>query len=237
MRAVRHLPAHQPRADRPSADHPPRPRDLTAHHLPVRRLLRSRLLARRVLARHRRLIAVLLAAASTASVVLSVQPPPGVEILAAARDLHGGRLSASDVMIVRLPADAVPDGVFRAGSSVTGRVVAGPVRRGEPLTNVRLLGRGLPTAHGAGMVATPVRIADADVARLLSPGDVVDVLAAFEEQSDHALTVAQDVTIVTKSSGRSTEGALLVLATTTGQAAQLAQAQSRGRLSVTIHSQ
>ncbi len=190
---------------------------------------------RRLIARRRRLIAALLAAAAVVCVALSVRPPQGVEILAAARDLPGGRLSASDVMIVRLPPGAVPDGVFHSGSSVTGRVVAGPVRRGEPLTDVRLLSEGLLAAHGPGMVAAPVRIADADAARLLSPGDVVDVLAAFEDPTGQALTVAREVTVVTRTASRSTEGALLVLATTTDQAAQLAQAQSHGRLSIALH--
>lgn len=217
---------------------------------------RHRLSHRRLFAR-RRLIAALLASLAVACVLTSIEPPGGVEVLAAARDLPGGRLSASDVMVVRLPPGAVPDGVFRPGSSVTGRVVAGPMRRGEPLTDARVLGHGMLATQGPGIVATPVRIADPAVAELLSPGDVVDVLAAFEgnafdrvavEQealeeaapdegrARQALTVARQVRVMTRPSvGEGGEGVLLVLATTPGQAAQLAQAQAHGRLSVTIH--
>ncbi len=74
-----------------------------------------------------------------------------------------------------------------------------------------------------------------DAARLLSPGDVIDILAAFEDGPFQARTVAQEVRVIARPPGRTDGGALLVLATTSGQAAQLAQAQAQGRLSVTIH--
>jgi pilus assembly protein CpaB len=190
---------------------------------------------RRVIARHRRLLAAVLAAAAVACATISAQPPQDVEILAAARDLPGGRLSAADVMTMRLPAGAVPDGTFHPGAPITGKVISGPIRRGEPLTDVRLLDKGLLAGHGPGTMATPIRIPDADVARLVSSGDMVDVLAAVEEHMTQALTVARKVTVVSRTAGRSTEGALLVLATTPFQAAQLAQAQAHGRLTVAIH--
>lgn len=206
----------------------------------------------------RRLLAALLAGLAVVCVLTSVEPPGGVEVLAAARDLPGGRLSAADVMVVRLPPGAVPDGAFRPGTSVTGRVVAGPMRRGEPLTDARVPGQGMLAAQG--MVAMPVRVADPAVAELLSPGDVVDVLSAFDDrvgferatpdvstetdisgavfspERRQALTVARQVRVLTRpSAGEGGEGALLVLATTPAQAAQLAQAQAHGRLSVAIH--
>ncbi|MGI5154414.1 SAF domain-containing protein [Microbispora sp. CA-102843] len=205
---------------------------------------------RRLSARRRRPIAAVLAGLAVACVLLAVRTPDGVEVLAAARDLPGGRLAASDVVVVRLPPDTVPAGAYAPGAPVSGRVLAGPLRRGELLTDARLLGQGLfrqalagqsagggPGASAAepGMVATPVRIADADAARLLSPGDVIDVLAAFEDGPFQARTVAQEVRVVARPPGRTDGGALLVLATTPGQAAQLAQAEAQGRLSVTIH--
>ncbi|OPG14212.1 SAF domain-containing protein [Microbispora sp. GKU 823] len=241
---------------------------------------------RRLTARRRRPIAAVLAGLAVACVLLAVRTPDGVEVLAAARDLPGGRLAASDVVVVRLPPDTVPAGAYAPGAPVSGRVLAGPLRRGELLTDARLLGPGLfrqslnseasggqePGGQGSGgqapggpagggpasgqwapatqsgasaagpgmagtpgMVATPVRIADPDAARLLSPGDVIDILAAFEEGPFQARTVAQEVRVIARPPGRTDGGALLVLATTPGQAAQLAQAQAQGRLSVTIH--
>ncbi|WP_433498116.1 SAF domain-containing protein [Sphaerimonospora sp. CA-214678] len=242
---------------------------------PLTTTQRRRSITRRIAA-HRRLISAILASAAMACALASVGPPGGVEVLAAAHDLGGGRLSASDVMVVRLPPDAVPDGVFHPETTLTGRVVAGPMRRGEPLTDARILGRGMLSTQGPGMVATPVRIADPAAGGLLSPGDVVDVLAAFETDpfetdpfaadpfpetppeeppggaaaddmgsieraspegtARQAVMVAREVRVMTPpSSGEGGEGVLLVLATTPGQAARLAQAQAQGRLSVAIH--
>ncbi|MEU7890736.1 SAF domain-containing protein [Microbispora bryophytorum] len=200
---------------------------------------------RRLAARRRRPIAAVLAGLAVACVLLAVRTPDGVEVLAAARDLAGGRLTASDVVVVRLPPNAVPAGAYVPGAAVSGRLLAGPLRRGEPLTDARLLGPGLfrqtltgqagVSAAEPGMVATPVRITDPDAARLLSPGDVIDILAAFEDGPFQARLVAQEVRVIARPPGRTDGGALLVLATTPGQAAQLAQAQAQGRLSVTIH--
>ncbi|MEV1199760.1 SAF domain-containing protein [Microbispora rosea] len=210
---------------------------------------------KRLRARRRRPIAAVLSGLAVACVLLAVRTPYGVEVLAAARDLPGGRLAASDVVVVRLPPDAVPAGAYAPGAPVPGRVLAGPLRRGELLTDARLLGPGLfhqtlagQTSGGSagvgpaaatdvvpGLVATPVRMADPDAARLLSPGDVIDVLAAFEDGPFQARTVAQEVRVIARPPGRTDGGALLVLATTSGQAAQLAQAQAQGRLSMTIH--
>jgi pilus assembly protein CpaB len=136
---------------------------------------------------HRRLLAAGLAAGSVAAglTVLAPEPPPTVQVLAAARDLAGGApLQAGDLDPVALPPAAVPDGALTDASTVVGRILAGPVRRGEPLTDLRLLGRELLEAAAPGsepLVATPVRIADAGIVALLRPGDLVDVLAAHAD--------------------------------------------------------
>src|SRR5690242_1064117 len=133
---------------------------------------------RRLLARRRRPIAAVLAATAMACALLSIRPAPGVEILVAARDLPGGRLSAADARPVAFPPEVLPTGALRADANLTGRVLAAPMRAGEPFTDTRLLGPGLLSAYGPGLVATPVRIADAGAAGLLSPGDTIDILTA-----------------------------------------------------------
>lgn len=200
----------------------------------------------RLLNRRRRLIAVALAATATGCVALSVRPAPTTEVLAAARDLKAGVLAASDLTMVRLPMDAVPDGALRPGAAVAGRVLAAPARRGEPVTDLRLLGPALVDAYGPGMLATPVRITDADSVRLLRVGDVIDVLAAKAQWDDAApdplgATAVRAVTVialprpVTSADAMSETGALVVLATTQDQAAHLAQVGQGSRLSITIH--
>ncbi|MEV0752496.1 RcpC/CpaB family pilus assembly protein [Streptosporangium sp. NPDC050280] len=192
---------------------------------------------RRFLGRRHRLIATVVAASAMGCAILALrQDTASVTVLVAARDLSGGVLGAADLIPAPLRPGTVPDGVLRPGTPFAGKVLTGPARRGEPLTDVRLLGPGLLTAHGRGTVATPVRVADPETARLLSPGDVVDVLAATSawEGTAPATVVAEDVTVLATPAGESERGALVVLATTPAQATELASAQAGGRLSITI---
>jgi len=186
------------------------------------------------LARRRRVVAVGLAVLGALGLVGSVRPPPGrtVPVLAAARDLAGGvPLRAADLATVRLPAAAVPSGAVRAA---VGRLPAGPVRRGEPLTDARLLGPGLLAGYGPGLVAAPVRIADADAVALLRPGERIDVLAGAR-----VVAAAVPVAAVPRASGADAvgrDGALVVVAVRPEVAGELAEGEVDSRLSVTIRS-
>ncbi|GAA3165017.1 SAF domain-containing protein [Planomonospora alba] len=199
-----------------------------------------RLPGRRLLARRHRLLATVLTALAMACAVAGLRPDTSsVTVLAAARDLPGGVLSAGDVRPLALPPGTAPEGALRPGTPVAGRVLTGPVRRGEPLTDVRLLGPGLLAAHGPQTVAAPIRVADPGSARLLSPGDVIDVLAAptgWDGGPAPARVVAEDVPVLAVPESGSDREALLVLATTSEQAVELASAQAGGRLSITITS-
>ena len=208
---------------------------------------------RLALDRWRRVLAAGLVAGSVAVGLSAVapEPPPTVAVLTAARDLvAGARVEAGDVRRSALPVGAVPAGALRGAGEVTGRVLAGPVRTGEVLTDVRLVGPALLSGHGSGTVATPVRIADAESARLLQPGDVVDVLAADPPvdpsagggASGEARLVAAGVRVIVAprgddgafASGDLGEGALVVVATSEVTAARLAAAAVTSRLSLTI---
>src|SRR3954454_7864733 len=137
---------------------------------------------RRTIDWHRRTIAALLAGVAVFASLSALAPkhPPTLEVWSAAHDLAGGSpIRAADIVLTRIPSTLVPAGALQAGSTVVGRLLAAPVRRGEPLTDVRLLGPSLLAALGrAGQVAVPVRLADgAAAAALARPGEVVDVLA------------------------------------------------------------
>ena len=130
-------------------------------------------------------------------------------------------------------------------AALAGRVLAGPVRAGEPITDVRLVGRSLLEGYGERLVAAPVRIADAESARLLRAGDVIDVLAATaaaESGAGEARLVAAGVRVVVVplveesalGGGSFGEGALVVLATSPETATRLASAAVTSRLSLTI---
>jgi Flp pilus assembly protein CpaB len=195
---------------------------------------------------HRRLLAAGLLAGSVALTISAVSPgpPATVPVLAARQDLPGGTtLRPQDLRVVRLPPETVPEGAARGPDGVTGRVLASPVRAGEPITDVRLVGRSLLDGYGERLVAAPVRIADTAAARLLRSGDVVDVLAATAANTGAALLVAAGVRVVTVPAAAESafgdsglgEGALVVLATSSDTAARLAAAAVTSRLSVTIH--
>lgn len=102
----------------------------------------------------------------------------GVSVLVAAHDLAGGAtVGAADVRPVSFAPDRVPAGALAAARQAVGQRLSGPVRRGEPITDARLLGRGLATGLSSESVAVPVRLADGGTTALLRPGDRVDLLA------------------------------------------------------------
>lgn len=191
---------------------------------------------RRAVARHRLLLSAGLAAAAVAAGLTAVAPAadPGVVVLTAARDLVAGApLSPEDLVAVALPAAAVPSGALADADAALGRLVAGPVRRGEPLTDVRLLGAALA---GGGQVAVPVRVAEPATAALVRAGDLVDVLSASPEGGAVAATVATGLRVLSVPAlgDDAGEGALLVLSADRGSAGRLAAAAVTGRLSVVV---
>ena len=187
------------------------------------------------------------------ALVLAVRPPepatgapPGQareQVVVAAADLPAGTvLSATDLRTAQLPGDAVPDGAISELADLAGRVLAGPVRSGEPVTDVRLVGPGLWSAVPEGQVATPVRLADLAVATLLRAGDRVDVLAAAGDGAEPAVELVATGALVlavpgaAEGEGSSTaeSSGLLVLAVAPETAERLAAAGAAATLTVTL---
>jgi pilus assembly protein CpaB len=197
---------------------------------------------RRAVSRHRSLLAAGLAAGSLAAAlnVLAPRAPAGVRVVAAARDLAAGTaLAPADLRVIELPPGLAPTGGIGAANDAVGRVLAAPLRRGEPLTDVRIAGAELLTADGAGLVAVPVRVADAASAALVTAGDRVDVLAAGSAAGapPAARVVAPDAEVLAVPTAVQDDGdgALIVVATTPRVAAALAAAAVSSRLSLTLH--
>ena len=191
-------------------------------------------LARAVGAR-RRLLASLAAAATVYFTLTALSPaPPGtVAVLVAAHDLPGGApLAARDVRTARLPRDVLPSGLV---TRLDDRVLAGPVRAGEPLTDARFLAPGLVRRLPGDAVAYPVRIEDAEVAGLLRAGDRVDVLAAGATTATGATVVARSARVLSLPPPTDTaRGALLVLGVGRETAGRIAQAAVNNRLAVVL---
>jgi hypothetical protein len=107
------------------------------------------------------------------------------------------------------------------------------VRRGEALTDVRLLGAALLPPGSE--VALPVRLADPATAALVVAGDRVDVLSAAPDGGSTAAVVASGLRVLAvpdlEDAG---DGALLVLAASRPAAARLAAAAVTGSMSVVV---
>ena len=136
--------------------------------------------------RYRRLLRAVLIAVAALLVVgrLSPKPAPTTAIVAAARDLPAGAvLTTADLRTIALPPADVPVGATTDVAAAVGSQLSGPLRRGEPLTDVRLTDGGLRRPD-AGLVSAPVRLADSQAAQLLQPGQRIDVLAASTAVGD-----------------------------------------------------
>jgi Flp pilus assembly protein CpaB len=176
--------------------------------------------------RRRRLLAGLCAAGATLAAVRVMAPPAPatVSLLVAARDLPAGEvLTDDDLRSRRVPAGAVPADVVRVP---VGATLAAPLREGEAVTDVRVVGPGL-VATDPGRVALPVRLSDAGQAALLGPGDRVDVLATDPEQRTTSTVAFDAVVLATPDDGDGAgalTGRVVVLGVTTEEVQQVTSA-------------
>lgn len=152
----------------------------------VTRLART---VRRAVLRRRRLLAALLTAIAVATGIhaAAAPPPARVGVLVASHDLAPGEvIGTNDLTEARFAPGTVPTGLDDAPE---GRILAAPLRAGEPVTDVRLVGRALAASY-PGLTAVPVRLPDAGMAGLLRVGDRVDLVAADPQGSGASIVAA-----------------------------------------------
>jgi Flp pilus assembly protein CpaB len=190
---------------------------------PVRRLHRRVLL-------HRRPLAALTAAGAVLAALQATSPPPPetVAVWTARRDLPSGTvLRPDDLASTRFSPDTVPAGAVEDGDGVVGRTLAAPMSRGEVLTSLRTVARGLLRGY-PGTTAVPLRITDAAVVDLLRVGDRVSLVVADPDGRAAPHVLLEDVPVV--AIPRSREGAfgngmpgrLVVAAVPTDSASEVA---------------
>lgn len=184
------------------------------------------------------------------ALVLAVRPPGDAAVAAvpetasvvvATADLPAGTvLTPGALTVAAIPAEAVADGAASSPDELTGRVLAGHLRRGEPVTDVRLVGTGLTAMLAPGQVAAPVRLPDLAVAGLVTAGDRVDVLVTApdavtaEVVAAGALVLAPSATPSDDQPGADVAEGLLLLAVDEATGARLAAASTSGTLGVTL---
>jgi len=204
---------------------------------PLRRGLRR--LRRGVLTWRRPLSALLAAVAVLTGIRAATAPPePQATVVVAARDLPGGSpLTADDLFRRDLPADAVPEGATDDPRPLVGRTLAAPLRRGELVTDLRVVGPGILEGYPS-LVATPVRVTDAGVVRMLRVGDHIDLIAT-DPADGRARVVAGRAPVVALPRTRAADdglagGALVVVAVSRTTALDLAGSAAADLLSVLL---
>jgi Flp pilus assembly protein CpaB len=180
--------------------------------------------------------------------VAAVRPDPDGEraqVVVAAHDLSpGAALTANDLQLEKRLVPTIPDGAQSDIDTVVGSTLAGPTRRGEVLTDVRLLGRRLAeSAVGPDARIVPVHPADSALADLVRPGDVVDVVAASETSSQSNPTVpsviATDAIVVLVSAKQKAQAAagdrVVLVALPAASATAVAGAALVQTVTLTLH--
>lgn len=164
-----------------------------------------RALRRAVLAR-RRLIAAVLASVAVAGGVhtAAAPPPPTVPVLTAARDLPAGAvLEPDDLVAAGFAPGSVPSGI---AATAVGQTLAAAVRRGEPVTDVRLVGPDL-TAGDPSRTALPLRLPDAGMVALLDVGDRIDLVATDPQRGgSHVVATGVPVLAIPESKAEAVAG-------------------------------
>lgn len=197
---------------------------------PLRPVLRSLRRLHRRLQLHRRPLAALTAAGAVLAALQATSPPSPetVPVWTARRDLPGGTvLQQADLASARLSPEAVPAHVVGSPGEVVGRTLAAPMSRGEVVTTLRTVARGLLRGY-PGATAVPLRITDADVVDLLRVGDRVSFVVADPDGRGAPRVLLEDVPVVAIPRPRegalagNTPGRLVVAAVPTGRASEVA---------------
>ncbi|MDR7301385.1 SAF domain-containing protein [Haloactinomyces albus] len=178
----------------------------------LRGILHSRHGVRMSLLRRVAAVALILVAG-----VLALRPHPGsaaaeTSVLVAARDLAAGTaLAPDDVRVRTVPKTLVPAGTLRDTESIRGRVLAGAMRRGGILTDLRLVGKSLTrvTTGSDDHAAVAIRPADPAVAELLHAGREVDVIAAATRPGEPEVLAERVPVLAVHSTGSGRGGAHL----------------------------
>ncbi len=159
----------------------------------------------------------------------------------ASRELAAGTvLGAGDVAARAWPIRLVPDGTLTPADDPAGRLLAGAIRAGEAVTDVRLLGPGLVQALEPGLRAVPVRLTDAGVGALLRTGDRIDLYAVstgIDAQSEQSTLVAAYALVLAVPAEQDTvvpEGGIIVVAVPSTTALKLVAAAYTQSIAATL---
>lgn len=177
--------------------------------------------------------------------VAALRPDPAAgysDVAVAVTDLRPGTaLAADDVRLEKRSAATIPDGALTSTGRLVGSTLAGAARRGEVLTDARVLGSRLAgLSAGPDARVVPLHLADAAVLDVVRPGDVVDVLGATaaDPQARPRMLAAGAVVVTVSGAAKSPGPAgdrVVLVALPAAAATALAGASLVQTVTLTIH--
>lgn len=133
--------------------------------------------------------------------VLAFRPDPAndrTDVVVAVHDLPPGTiLTGDDVRLEKRSTTILPDGASTDTGTVMGATLAGPVRRGEMLTDLRVLSPRLAeSAAGRDARIVPVPLGDAATLDMIRTGDIVDILTVSDRGPGTADSTPPEPTVL-----------------------------------------
>ncbi len=136
-----------------------------------------------------------------------------------------------------MPSAKLPDGALRDPAAAVGRTLAAPVRRGELVTDVRLVTSAGPDP-GPGRAAVPIHPADTATVDLLGPGMHVVIVTVTGDAASHPAdptVLAGDAVVLSIGAATGTDrttGRVVVVGVPTAEADRLAAAALDSELAI-----
>jgi pilus assembly protein CpaB len=174
----------------------------------------------------------------------------GIDVMVAANNIEiGTKVQESDIRIVKIPQNALPEGAPRRRADVIGRGVIIPITKGEFILTSKLAsenaGAGLPSLITNGMRAVSVRVNEVvSVAGFVTPDTRVDVLLTGTPTGGtepQTTTVLQNVKVLAAghnlertATGEAQTTAVITLLVTPEDAQRLTLASSEGHIQLAL---
>jgi pilus assembly protein CpaB len=179
----------------------------------------------------RRMIAAMLAILGVLILVGATRgsASASVKTLVATHEIVSGAvITNEDVSLRDLPIHLVADGSFHSRADAIGQIAVGAIRRGEVITDARVVAPSLLSESG--LVAIAITLNDSANAQLVHAGDRVDVLASrggaiASDGATPARLVASDVEVLSTKTHESS--GVVVLAVTASDAQAIAGVDDR----------
>lgn len=156
-------------------------------------------------------------------------------VVVASKDIAAGTyLTSLDLKETRIPISAISKNVLTK-EQLIGRMLASNIAEDEQLTNSRVLATNQVISNQR---VVGVRIIDSEVASILKPGALIDVVRISNSNGLYGSVIARDVSVVAiaskKSSFGSSAGSVVMVSTNNDTAVTLA-INSGEKLTVLLH--